>query len=123
MKPKTPEPIGEGARAASKLAMALLGSLHSIVALWLTGRTGPRPVAAITGLPIRTVSAAARGLIDYKILSNNGPTWQHVRPTKPPERVALYKILVTDPLSEPVKMAKHQTARQIFKARKRSSAQ
>ena len=117
-----PEPCGAMARAASKLASIVLGPLHGTVALWLTGRTDVRHVATITGIPIRSVSAAGRGLLETHILTHNGTTWQHSRP-KATERAAFYAKLVDCTGKAPRNLETHKTARQIFKARKRSSSQ
>ena len=118
-RPAALTPNEPAASRVASLAAVLLGPLHSLVALWLVGRSPPA-VCIITGLPTRTILSVARGLVDYNLVRDDN--WQETAACS----TGAAKILRG--LGQAVhgksgEVGPRQSARQVLKARKRRAAQ
>jgi hypothetical protein len=116
-------PVEPGAVLLSKAATQLMGPLHGLVALWLNGRTATA-TATITKLPIRTVLAVCKGLENLEVaFASKDDVW-NLTPFAKSTAAAAFLQRMGQPLqAKPQAVGPHKTARQVFKARKRSAAQ
>ena len=114
----TPTPNKNAAHVA-ELAAVLLGPLHSLVATWLVGRT-PDAACNITGLPVRSVLSAARGLVDCKLINYE---WKATQESTAAGAFEVLQRVGSTLHCKPGEMERKQSAHQVLKARKRRAAQ